>query len=99
MDGLQAFDQPMYENGGYGYGEKFYIFADDLPEVQILAYRDKAYKVRLRGKEGWITRSYPYYKPDWTKWHAFGKRLVAFKKSHAGERMVPRPEESGFPIK
>ncbi|MCP4109939.1 MAG: hypothetical protein GY749_31195 [Desulfobacteraceae bacterium] len=79
MDGIQAFEQPMHENSGYNYGHKFYIFEEDIPYVSVTDYKDGAYKVSLHGKQGWITRLYPYYKPDWTKWRSFANNLNEFK--------------------
>jgi len=81
MDAIQAFEQPMFENGGYNYGQIFYIFEDDISFVRVTDYRNGAYRISLYGKEGWITRRYPYYKPDWQKWQQFARKLKEFEKA------------------
>jgi len=88
MDAIQAFEQPMFENGGYNYGQIFYIFEDDIPFVRITGYKNGAYKINLYGKEGWITRRYPYYKPDWQKWQKFARKLKEFEKEARSEKIV-----------
>ena len=83
MDGIQVFDEPMFENNGYDYGEKFYIFEDDIADVRIIGREDGAYKISLHGKEGWITRLRPYYKPDMNKWRRFANKVQQFERKNA----------------
>lgn len=88
MDAIQAHETPVFENGGYARDRAFDIFVDDLPRVTLLDYRDGAYRIELDGRTGWITRLYPYYKVDWSRWQPFIRRALRFS--------VER-REHGFP--